>query len=86
MKLYRVTFHTSLLVEAHDEKEAERVGYKNLKGEDVSEIWSIEPVEEVKQLLREERGALPWRSPERANEPVACVEEILFKMGTSSSS
>jgi hypothetical protein len=77
MKLYRVTFHTSLLVEAESEEEAERIGYKNLKCEDVSELWNIEPIEEVTQLMREERGTLPWRSIERLNEPLACVEEIL---------
>jgi len=80
MPLYRVTFQTSLLVEAHDELEATSIGFENL-GDEVSnrssELWRIESLESIDQLRREERGSLPWRSTERRDEPELRVEEIL---------
>jgi len=80
MKLYRVTFHTELLVAAHDEREAERIGYRNLECEvrnGGSEVWSTEILESRDQLRRDERGSLPWRSWDRREEPERTVEEIL---------
>jgi hypothetical protein len=80
MKLYRVTFHTEILVEANDEREAERIGDRNLESEvrnGSSEVWSTEYLESVLQLRRNEWGSLPWRSPERSMEPELRVEEIL---------
>jgi len=78
MKLYRVTFQTSLLVEAQDEHEAERIGYKNIR-EEVSELFSINHLKEEKQLRRSERNSLPWRSHDRYKEPELTVEQVLNK-------
>jgi len=80
MKLYRVTFHTELLVEANDEREAERIGDRNLESEvrnGSSEVWSTELLDHEKQLRRDERGSYPWRSSTRHGEPELRVEEIL---------
>jgi hypothetical protein len=80
MPLYRVTFHTEILVEAQDEREAERIGDRNLGSEVMnggSEVWNTEVLESVDQLRRDERGSLPWRSSERRGEPELYVEEIL---------
>ena len=80
MKLYRVTFHTSILVEAPDEREAERIGDRNLECEvrnGGSEVWSTEELESEDQLHRDERGSLPWRSSDRREEPERTVDEIL---------
>jgi len=76
MKLYRVTFQTSLLVEAQDDLEAERIGYKNIR-EEACKLSSIDEVKEEKQLRRSERNSLPWRSRARYDEPELTVEQIL---------
>jgi hypothetical protein len=80
MPLYRVTFQTDMLIEARDEREAERIGDRNLESEVRncgSELYRIEELRSVDQLRREERGSLPWRATERRDEPELHVEEIL---------
>ena len=80
MPLYRVTFQTDMLIEARDEREAERIGDRNLESEVRncgSELYRIEELRSVDQLRREERGSLPWRATERRDEPELRVEEIL---------
>ena len=80
MPLYRITFQTDMLIEARDEREAERIGDRNLESEVRncgSELYRIEELRSVDQLRREERGSLPWRSTERRDEPELFVEEIL---------
>lgn len=82
MKLYRVTFTTELLVECNDEREAERIGYRNLREEAFnSQFHKVETIETVEQLRRGERNSLPWRDAHRFNEPEARVEEILLRTG-----
>ena len=78
--LYRVTIATKLIVEASDELEAERIGYKNLIGEvrnGSSVLYKIEEISSCSHLQRDERGSLPWRATERRDEPELYVEEIL---------
>ena len=82
MPLYRVTFHTEILVDARDEREAERIGDRNLESEVRncgSEVYRIEELKSVDQLRRVERGSLPWRCEERSNSgvPYLTVDEIL---------
>jgi len=80
MPLYRITFQTDMLIEARDEREAERIGDRNLESEVRncgSELYRIEELRSVDQLRREERGSLPWRATERRDEPELFVEEIL---------
>lgn len=63
MKLYRVTFQTGLLVEAEDERDAERIGRKFLIDEvknGTSELWSTELLESEDDLRDDERYSLPW--------------------------
>ena len=77
MKLYRVTFATSLLVEAESEHDAERIGYFNRNEEADCELYSIERIESKDDLRRGERGSLPWRDSRRRQEPETCVEDLL---------
>ena len=80
MKLYRVTFTTSLLVEAPDEYLAERIGHSNLSEEvrnGMSEVWSTDILGAESELRREEQGSLPWRHSSRHGEPEETVNEIL---------
>lgn len=81
-KLYRVTFHTPMLIEASNEREAERIGYRFLVDEvhnGSSEVWSTEHLEHEDQLYRNERGSYPWRSTDDREAPQETVEEILRK-------
>jgi hypothetical protein len=79
MNLYRVTFTTSLIVEAESERDAERIGHVNLKEESsiASELYSIDRIEFKDELRRDERGSLPWRDARRRDEPELYVEELL---------
>lgn len=82
MPIYRVTFHTEVLVEANNEREAQRIGYHNLKEEvenGHSSLYTIDHITSVDQLRREERDCLPWRAMERnwKGEPERYIEEIL---------
>ena len=82
MTLYRLTFQTEILVDASDEREAERIGYNNLEeeiGNGNTNVYSIKEITAEDQLLRGERGSLPWRNIQRdwAKEPELTVEEIL---------
>ena len=82
MALYRITFHTSIIVESRDEREAQHIGYKNLVEEvrnGGSEPYHTEPITTVDQLHRGERGSYPWRDSQRDlnGEPEKTVEEIL---------
>jgi hypothetical protein len=82
MTLYRLTFQTEILVDASDEREAERIGYNNLEekiGNGNTNVYSIKEITTEEQLLRGERGSLPWRNIQRdwAKEPELTVEEIL---------
>ena len=78
MPLYRVTFCTEILVDCVDEREAERIGFRNLSEEiPSSSVYKVEEIDSVDQLHREEHGSLPWRSSERRGEPELRVEEIL---------
>ena len=76
--LYRVTFHTEILVNCVDPHEAESIGFRNLR-EEVrnSSVYKVDKIDSVDQLHREERGSLPWRAMERRDEPELRVEEIL---------
>jgi len=76
--LYRVTFHTEILVDCNNQPEAELLGYRYLR-EEVrnSSVYKVDKIDSVDQLHREERGSLPWRSTERHLEPELRVEEIL---------
>ena len=79
-KLFRIEYHTSILIEAEDEREAEYIGDHHLEDEiqnGTSEIWGITTIEHPDQLRREERGSLPWRNWDRRDEPELTVEEIL---------
>jgi hypothetical protein len=78
MALYRVTFHTEILVDCVDPQEAEVIGFRNLSEEiRGSSVYKVDKIDSVDQLHREERGSLPWRSTERRDEPELRVEEIL---------
>lgn len=80
MPIYRVTFHTDVLVESKDELDAERIGYNSLADEirnGGSEVYSIEHITSVDQLHREERGSLLWRDSSAFDGPELTVEEIL---------
>jgi len=78
MKLYRVTFQTEILVEAKDESEAGKIGFKYAHEEiENAEIYGITELNDLSQLRRNELGSLPWRSIERWGEPELLVEEIL---------
>jgi hypothetical protein len=83
MKLYRVTFTTSLLVESEDPERAIKIAEDNLVDEvrNRSSRLLLEPVHvgSVDGLRREERGSLPWRSHARDldGEPERTVEEVL---------
>ena len=80
MPLYRVTFQTEILIDARDEREAERIGDRNLESEVRncgSEVYRIEELKSVDQLHREEHGSLPWKARKKMDEPELRVEEIL---------
>ena len=88
MKIYRVTFHTSLLVEAESESEANRIAERNLCEEvrnGSSEIYSIDHLTSADQVRRNEKRTLPWRSDERYDEPNLTVNEILGEVPTLAS-
>lgn len=81
MTIYRVTFHIDLLVDCKTERDAKRIGYKNLQDEvknysQAAVPWSVRRVKSIDELRREERGSLPWRDPLR-KEPELTVDEIL---------
>ena len=76
--LYRVTFHTDILVDCVDPPEAVRIGFRNLSEEiRSSSVYKVDKIDSVDQLHREERVSLPWRAMERSGEPELRVEEIL---------
>lgn len=82
MTLYRLTFQTEILVDASDECEAERIGLDNIEeeiGNGSIELYSVKEITSEDQLLRWERGSLPWRNIQRdwAKEPELTVKEIL---------
>ena len=82
MTLYRLTFQAEILVDASDEREAERIGLQNIEeeiGNGSIELYSVREITSEEQLLRAERGSLPWRNIQRdlAKEPELTVEEIL---------
>lgn len=82
MTLYRLTFQTEILVDASDEREAERIGLENIEdeiGNGSIHLYSVKEITSEDQLLRGERGSLPWRNIQRnwAKEPELTVEEIL---------
>ena len=79
MKLYRVTFQTSLLIEAENEKEAVRIGEQNLQGEvrnGTSELYNVETLRSQENLRRGEKRSLPWRDWNR-KDPEMRVEDLL---------
>jgi hypothetical protein len=82
MAIYRVTFHIDLLVDCETEREAERIAYNNLENEirncSLGAVpWSIRRVESTDNLRRGEQGSLPWRDPQRYEEPELTVDELL---------
>jgi len=78
MPLYRVTFRTEILVDCVDEREAERIGFRNLSEEiPSSSVYKVEEIDSVDQLHREEHGSLPWKARKKMDEPELRVEEIL---------
>lgn len=80
MKIFRVTYHVDLLVEAKDEYEAELIGNKNLVEEIrnySAEVYSINELKSSGELRRKEKGSFPWKSNENHEEPNMSVDEIL---------
>lgn len=86
MPIYRVTFTTSLLVDAQDEWTAEHVGEQCLVDEvrnGTSEVYNTEEVTTQAGLRAGEVGSLPWRDLRRRDEPEVTVDEII-RNGTCS--
>jgi len=78
MALYRVTFHTEILVDCVDPLEAEVIGFRNLSEEiRGSSVYKVDKIDSVDQLHREEHGSLPWKARKKMDEPELRVEEIL---------
>lgn len=80
MPIYRVTFHTNLLVECENENEAEKIGLQNLNDEiknGLSSVFNICTIESSDELRAEESYSLPWRSNDRKREPDRDVNDIL---------
>lgn len=66
MKIYRVTFETSVLVACDDEKQAEFIGRCHLKDEvdnGHSHVLSCDQITNTSELSGDERYSYPWRSP-----------------------
>lgn len=80
MKLYRVTFQTSVLVECKDAQEAEQIGRKFL-GVEVDNggagVLLFEELRKRSDLMSSEVGSLPWRSHDRCSDPEVKIEELL---------
>ena len=80
MKLHRVTFTTSMLVEAEDSGSAARIGRIFLQDEissGLSRVASIDIVTSVGELHRWEHASVPRRDPQRNDEPKMTAEDIL---------
>jgi len=80
MAIYRVSILTELLVEADNETEAHKIGFRNVVEEiknGTAKLYRIEHLESQENLKSDERGSLPWRSSDRKNLPELTVEEIL---------
>lgn len=76
MKLYRVSFLTQLLVEAEDPNQAINIA-KLHQHQEITDLDSVEQINNVTDLFPIEKGILPWRSSDRRNEAEKPVEEIL---------
>jgi hypothetical protein len=78
--IYRVSILTELLVEADNETEARKIGFRNVVEEiknGTAKLYRMELLESQEDLKGDERGSLPWRSSDRKTLPELRVEEIL---------
>ena len=80
MKIYRVTFETSVLVACDDEKQAEFIGATHLNDEvsnGHSIVTSNEHITRISELYNDETFSYPWCSPLRKGLQEKNVNEIL---------
>ena len=82
-KIYRVTFTTSLLVEADDERQAEMIGQHSLADEvdnGLSELYAIDHITDESELHPDENYSLPWTDTVPGAD-ARCVNMILKENG-----
>lgn len=80
MNLYRVTFTTSLLIEAQDNHQAITIAKDFLIDEaknDTSQHQSTLHITNSSQLLNNEHSSIPWRSRFLQNQPQLTAEQFL---------
>ena len=80
MNLYRVTFTTSLLIEAQDDHQAKIIAKDFFIDEvknDTSQIESTLHITNSSQLLNDEHSSFPWRSSFHQNQPQFTTQQLL---------
>lgn len=80
MNLYRVTFTTSLLIEAQDDRQAKKIAKDFLIDETkngTSQHQSTLHITNSSQLLNDEPSSFPWRSRFRQNQPQFTTQQLL---------